>query len=667
MPSFDANGTLACARCVPWLQKLGITFLWQSTLSSAILVVTAAYDKEVGAMDGSYWDAAELVMSSLEEDGRKERTLACYKRGIIRLAGHLDAKGLECTTESVEAWLGAGREAWSDGVYRENSAAAHRMAEALEDGTVGVRPHLPEGPRGYGKLSGWSLEAVEGFVEHFRAERGDAKAKLCERYATQFMLRAGLSDAQPADLTADVIVGYVRSCGGTKGTRRLKLTHLRQLLAYLHGVGNLPAWAPMLASDRFADHAECYGAVCDWGPGDADPESFLVASGKFVEALRGAGYSVTAVCAAAKILQMLYIALALNGACYSPGNADAWFGEVAGAIGGQPERYGRMLVMFSRFAASGRIDAAFEARTPDPMAAFPPWAGPAFAAYAAIRGREGVSGKTIAGNRQAALRLATFADARGAGSWMELNAETVAAWCAEDPHSTAGGRANYVHSARGFLEFLEEEGLAAPGISIAAHVECAQARRVVEVLDEGQVELAGRARLSASTPMELRDAAMVALGLTMGMRACDVAGLRMSDISWRDSSVTFVQRKTCTRVTLPLTVAAGNAVVAYLREGRPPSASPMLFVSHVAPFGGVTKYVCSRAMERTFGPGLTRFHTLRRTFATRMLEAGAGRGDVAEALGHSGGRSVAPYLSLDAERMRMCALSPAECGIGDPE
>jgi len=618
-------------------------------------------------MNGAYWDAAEVVMSSLEEDGRSERTLAYYKRGIMRLAEHLDAKGEECTTENVEAWLEPGRETWSAGVYRENSAAAHKMAEALEDGTVGVRPYLPEGPRGYGKLSGWSLEAVEGFVERFRTEHGDAKARLCARYATQFMLRAGLSDARPADLTADAIVGYVKSCGGVGGTRRLRLTHVRQLLAYLHDVGSLPAWAPMLASDRFADHAECYGAVCDWEPGGADPESFLRTVGEFVEALRGAGYSVTSVCAAAKVLQMLYIALALNGACYSPDNADAWFGKVSGTLCGQPERYGRMLVMFSRFAASGCIDAAFETRAPDPMAAFPAWAGPAFAAYASLRKREGISGKTIAGNRWAVVRLASFADVRGTGSWAELSAETVVAWCAEDPHSTAAGRANYVHAARGFLEFLEEEGLIAAGISAAAHVECAPARRVVEVLGEEQVAMAGQARLSASTPMELRDAAMVALGLTMGLRACDVAGLKMSDVSWRDSSVTFVQRKTLAQVTLPLTVAAGNAVAAYLRGGRPPSSSPMLFVSHVAPFGGVTPSVCERAMERTFGPEMPRFHVLRRTFATRMLEAGAGRGDVSEALGHSTDRSVAPYLSLDASRMRMCALSPAECGIGAPE
>ena len=69
-------------------------------------------------------------------------------------------------------------------------------------------------------------------------------------------------------------------------------------------------------------------------------------------------------------------------------------------------------------------------------------------------------------------------------------------------------------------------------------------------------------------------------------------------------------------------------------------------------------------MARTFGPHVGGFHALRRTFATAMLRGGAGRRGVAEALGHATDRSTGPYLSLDAERMRSCALSLSECGIG---
>jgi integrase len=111
-------------------------------------------------------------------------------------------------------------------------------------------------------------------------------------------------------------------------------------------------------------------------------------------------------------------------------------------------------------------------------------------------------------------------------------------------------------------------------------------------------------------------------------------------------------------------VAAGNAVAAYLRDGRPDSASPFVFVKHRAPYDGVDKGVCGDAMARTFGPHVGGFHALRRTFATSMLRGGAGRRGVAEALGHATDRSTDPYLALDAERMRACAMRLSDCGIG---
>ena len=150
----------------------------------------------------------------------------------------------------------------------------------------------------------------------------------------------------------------------------------------------------------------------------------------------------------------------------------------------------------------------------------------------------------------------------------------------------------------------------------------------------------------------------------MGLRSCDVLGLKMSDISWARSKVTIVQKKTGAQLDLPLTVAAGNAVAAYICRGRPESPSPLVFVKHRAPYDGLTKCACREALVRTFGPHVTGFHILRRTFATSMLRAGAGRRGVSEALGHRTELSTRPYLSLDAERMRMCALSPSGCGIG---
>ena len=76
-------------------------------------------------------------------------------------------------------------------------------------------------------------------------------------------------------------------------------------------------------------------------------------------------------------------------------------------------------------------------------------------------------------------------------------------------------------------------------------------------------------RISASTPMELRDIAIVLLGLRMGMRSVDICKLMISDISWKDQTISFVQQKTGVFVALPMPTDVGNSLYRYIIEGRP--------------------------------------------------------------------------------------------------
>ena len=87
-------------------------------------------------------------------------------------------------------------------------------------------------------------------------------------------------------------------------------------------------------------------------------------------------------------------------------------------------------------------------------------------------------------------------------------------------------------------------------------------------------------------------------------------------------------------------------------------------MKHRAPYDGLSTWVCGKALERTRGDGAPGFHVLRKTFATSLLRGGAGRSEVAEALGHRSERSTEPYLSLDEARMRQCALPLGDLAIG---
>jgi len=111
----------------------------------------------------------------------------------------------------------------------------------------------------------------------------------------------------------------------------------------------------------------------------------------------------------------------------------------------------------------------------------------------------------------------------------------------------------------------------------------------------------------------------------------------------------------------------GNTLFRYITEERGRKDDPRIFLGEKAPHKPVGRATCGRALNTALpdrdvkGSG---FHVTRKTYATNLLRGGVGATIVADALGQRGTSSVHRYLSLDTERMRMCALSLEDNGIG---
>jgi integrase len=124
----------------------------------------------------------------------------------------------------------------------------------------------------------------------------------------------------------------------------------------------------------------------------------------------------------------------------------------------------------------------------------------------------------------------------------------------------------------------------------------------------------------------------------LGLRAGEVARLALDDIDWRAGEFR-VAGKGGRVERLPLLADAGEAVAAYLADGRnPASRSRTVFLKVVAPFGPISAdvvatvvyFACDRAGIPRFGP-----HRLRHMVATETLRAGAPLPEVAQLLRHS--------------------------------
>lgn len=163
-----------------------------------------------------------------------------------------------------------------------------------------------------------------------------------------------------------------------------------------------------------------------------------------------------------------------------------------------------------------------------------------------------------------------------------------------------------------------------------------------------------------------RDYAMILATARLGLRICDLRQLELVDLDWRAKQITIVQHKTGRPLSLPLLEDVGWAIIDYVRDGRPETACPKVFVKHRHPFdtfGGASS-IASRLSrhaaraEIAFGPDeVCGMHSLRGALAVAMIGNGAPMPVVSAVLGHaSSDTTQAYYLRFDVERLRHCAL-----------
>lgn len=160
-----------------------------------------------------------------------------------------------------------------------------------------------------------------------------------------------------------------------------------------------------------------------------------------------------------------------------------------------------------------------------------------------------------------------------------------------------------------------------------------------------------------ATAMGRRDLAILMVLARLGLRAGEVAGLCLDDLDWRAGEV-IIAGKGRRVERMPLPVEVGEAIVAYLSDGRPRGGGRALFLGVDAPHGplsrgGVTSVVyhaCDRAGLDRVGP-----HRLRHTAGTETLRAGAPMAEVGQLLRHRRVETTAIYAKVDRAALESLA------------
>ena len=279
----------------------------------------------------------------------------------------------------------------------------------------------------------------------------------------------------------------------------------------------------------------------------------------------------------------------------------------------------------------------------------------------------GLRPESIAGYQHHLARFEAYLDQIGVTGLRELSPAILSAFVAE--RSGAGLAKTTVRTSCGmlrvFLRYAHRQGLLAADLSKAVEwppaYQLSGIPRSISSAEVGRVLGA----VDRRTPCGKRDYAILLLLVTYGLRAREVAALTLDDIDWKRDRLAIPGRKAGHSTAFPLSAVAGEALVDYLRHGRPPSSDRHVFLRAVAPAGPASRVAvsaCARHYLLQAGIQVPRpgSHTLRHTCVQRLVDAEFGFKAIGDFIGHRSPASTAIYAKVAIEPLRQVALGDGE-------
>jgi len=276
----------------------------------------------------------------------------------------------------------------------------------------------------------------------------------------------------------------------------------------------------------------------------------------------------------------------------------------------------------------------------------------------------GFSSRTIAGKTSALNSLLLFLEASGVTNTLHMRPAHIFAYLETLESCANSTREAKLYALRNILRFLATEGLVDQKLadffptisthskdSIPSVYSIDEITRILNCVD-------------TSTSVGKRDYAILLLAARLGMRAGDIHRLRIDQIKWSNDSIGYIQQKTNVRIVLPLLKDLKLALLDYLKNSRPVSDLPQVFLTTRAPHtnGGASMYYnvlqkylrLAHVEEKPVRKkGL---HALRHSLASNLLALNTPMPMITGILGHKQSDTTSHYLKIDLNHLRMLAL-----------
>jgi integrase/recombinase XerD len=254
----------------------------------------------------------------------------------------------------------------------------------------------------------------------------------------------------------------------------------------------------------------------------------------------------------------------------------------------------------------------------------------------------------------------------GATSLTEMSPALLASFVVDSaPPLSRAGRSELCGKLRVFLRFCYRERIVAEDLSAA--VQMPLTYRLAEVPRSITWEEVRRVleQVERRTARGRRDYAILLLLVTYGLRAHEVTKLTLDDLDWKRERFQVPERKGGHSTAYPLAGVVAEALIDYLKNGRPQTADRHIFFRVCAPRAPITSgavaasvaHYLRKAGIQVHRPGA---HTLRHTCVQRLIDAEFPLKTIGDYVGHRSAQSTEIYTKVALASLREVAMGDGE-------
>jgi len=288
-----------------------------------------------------------------------------------------------------------------------------------------------------------------------------------------------------------------------------------------------------------------------------------------------------------------------------------------------------------------------------------------FHAFMNARAREGISNKTLESYTIYLERFAQYLVDHQIHSVTEIDVPHIHGFI-QSCAATYRTATVYCTSCmlRVLFRYLYEQQHLPRNLALAVpSIKCSKKSKIPSAYSQKEIQQL-LSCIDRGNPKGKRDYAMVLIAVRLGLRASDICRLTFDNFKWESNTIELTQEKTVERIVLPLLNDVGEAVIDYIKYGRPSVRDHEVFLRLSAPIGplkpptlhSIVTYYMNKAgipipEGKKHGP-----HALRHSLASALLHNKTPMPVISEILGHTDSQTTSAYLKIDTLHMRDYAL-----------